>query len=358
MISGGSPISVVPKPVSAGRAIHYRCPACERPIPWSASVLPDAWRLGGTLPSGEQEGLFGCPGCHAVYSLLHGLPCLMVDGDLRDAEPFLHHYEAVRDGEGMGLPLETVRWLPELPPHTYPRHLAALWRRRRQAYARLLGVVRQHGPDEDAGLNIVELGAGTGWLSWRLHNLGHQVVATDICPSPRHGLGMALRLPMTPPSGREQPRFICVQASMDRLPFPDQQFDIAVAAASLHYARSVTRAVREAARVLAPGGLLVLIDTPLYETADGGESVVARRLVEQRERFGSDGAGTIGPCFLVRADLRRTFTLAGLRYQEIAVHGALRATTGGFRRRARRALHRPDLAIMPLVVGEKEGVSC
>jgi SAM-dependent methyltransferase len=145
---------------------------------------------------------------------------------------------------------------------------------------------------------------------------------------------------------------------MERLPFVDQQFDVVVAAASLHYARSVTRAVREAARVLAPGGAIMLVDTPLYETASGGEAVVARHLAEQRERFGSDGARAVGPCFLVRADLRRTFALAGLRYQEIPVHGPFRAAGGGARRWIRRAFHRPDLAIMPLVLGEKEGGRC
>jgi SAM-dependent methyltransferase len=322
------------------------------------AVPPAAWQPNGIPPAARREAHFACPACHTIYSVLNGLPCLMVEGDLWEAEPFLEHYEKVREGEGLAFPLDTVRALPDLPPDTCTRSLTALWRRRRDAYDRLLAILRIRTSLEGDTLNILELGAGTGWLSSCLHALGYQVVATDICRSHRHGLGMASQLANSPGAGGRESSFLCIQASMERLPFVDQQFDVVVAAASLHYARSVTRAVREAARVLAPGGAIMLVDTPLYETASGGEAVVARHLAEQRERFGSDGARAVGPCFLVRADLRRTFALAGLRYQEIPVHGPFRAAGGGARRWIRRAFHRPDLAIMPLVLGEKEGGRC
>jgi len=302
--------------------------------------------------------LFACPVCHVVYASVEGVPCLMVDGDLREAEPFLRHYETVRDGEGSSLPLEIVRGLPGLPPNSYPREVSALWRRRQQAYQRLIALLRRRTSTGGASLNVLELGAGNGWLSWRLHGLGHHMVATDICLSPDHGLGMAQRVASTSETAGDRPAFVCVQATMERLPFVDRQFDVVLAAASLHYARSVTRAVREAARVLAPGGALILVDTPLYEKAAAGQIVVARRLAEQRTRFGTEGAGTAGHYFLVRPDLRRTFHLAGLRYQEIAVHGTLRSTAGGVRRWGRRALRRPEWATMPLVLGEKEGGPC
>ncbi|MGH2408836.1 MAG: class I SAM-dependent methyltransferase, partial [Chloroflexota bacterium] len=354
----GPGVLAILKLVSLDQTIQYRCPACENPIPHAMSVLPPAWRIGASLPSASWETLFACPACHTVYSAVHGLPCLMVEGDLRTAEPFLRHYETVRDGEGSPLPLEIVRGLPELPPNSYPREMTTLWRRRRQAYERLITSMRWRASTGGASLKVLDLGAGNGWLSWRLHGLGHQVVATDICLSPHHGLGMARRVAGTQGMVGDEPRFICVQASMERLPFVDQQFDLVIAAASLHYARSITRAVREAARVLIPGGALILIYTPIYETTRAGVTVVARRLAEQRTRFGSEGGGTAGQGFLVRADLRRTFHLAGLRYQEIAVHGALRATAGGFRRWVRRARHRRESAIMPLVLGEKEGGPC
>ena len=358
MTTGIHPAPDIPKPVSPVLALQYRCPACEAPMPRATSVLPPDWRISAGLPAARREILFACPACHAVYATVEGLPCLMVDGDLREVEPFLLHYETVRDGEGSWLPLEVILGLPGLPPNSYPREVAALWGRRRHAYQRLIAMLRRRRSTDGASLNVLDLGAGNGWLSWRLHGLGHQVVATDICLSPHHGLGMARRVASTADTAGDKSAFACVQATMERLPFVDQQFDLVIAAASLHYARSVTRAVREAARVLVPGGALILIDTPLYETAAAGQVMAARRLAEQRTRFGSEGAGTAGRSFLVRAELRRTFQLAGLRYQEIAVHGTLRSTAGGVRRWARRALHRRELATMPLVLGEPEGGPC
>lgn len=57
-------------------------------------------------------------------------------------------------------------------------------------------------------------------------------------------------------------------ADMYRLPLPDGAFDVAVLQMILHYAEDPAGALAEAARVLAPGGLAIVIDLTAHGRAD------------------------------------------------------------------------------------------
>jgi ubiquinone/menaquinone biosynthesis C-methylase UbiE len=62
------------------------------------------------------------------------------------------------------------------------------------------------------------------------------------------------------------------QGSVDSLPFADASFELVVSRYSAHHWLRIEASIREAARVLAPEGTLVVIDavapeTPLYDTA-------------------------------------------------------------------------------------------
>jgi SAM-dependent methyltransferase len=75
-----------------------------------------------------------------------------------------------------------------------------------------------------------------------------------------------------------------VRGDMRRLPVRDSSVDGALYAASLHYA-PLSESIREAARVLAPGGLLIAVDSPMYE----GRRLQA--LAEERSKAYYAGAG-------------------------------------------------------------------
>jgi len=298
----------------------YRCPGCAGPVARARSAT-----------------CLECSSCGRCYPVRDGIAMLLGPEELCAHAPFLEHYRRVRQAERWEADATAIASLP-YPASGTPH--AALWRRRAASYRALLRILEAHGP----GLRILDLGAGNCWLAWRLAGLGHSVEALDISDDPAHGLGAAMGLP--PPSGSLR----LVRASQERIPYGDRQFDAVIAAASLHYARDLPGTVAEARRVLRPGGLLVLLDTPLYRDASVGESRAASQV---RLCMSSEPAapGTTGPGYIEVAALRASFRAAGLAYREVPVHGTLRATVGRIRRGLRSAARLPERATMPLVLG-------
>ncbi|MDX1615839.1 MAG: class I SAM-dependent methyltransferase [Candidatus Promineifilaceae bacterium] len=111
-----------------------------------------------------------------------------------------------------------------------------------------------------AGLDVVELGAGTGRLTRLVANLARRVVAVDIAPA-------MLAEAMVQVEGVPAH---WIQADNRCLPLSGEQADLALAGWSLgHFvgwygaawSDEVGRAVTEMRRVLRPGGVLVILET-------------------------------------------------------------------------------------------------
>ena len=97
---------------------------------------------------------------------------------------------------------------------------------------------------------ILDLGAGACWTSEWLHRLNLRVVSTDIA---RDMLAV----------GRERAgsrTWPFVAGDFEALPFADGAFDRALCLNALHHVPSPARALAEMARVLTPGGRLVLVE--------------------------------------------------------------------------------------------------
>ena len=146
-------------------------------------------------------------------------------------------------------PADYYRRLPSVLPGD-PQ--ASEWQLRRETYHHLLGHVLAAGP---LPLHLLDLGAGSGWLSHRLTSLGHRAVAVDAIDDEVDGLGATRHYAND---------FAAVQADFDALPFAAGQFDLIVFNRSLHYAADTAATLERAHRLLARGGALVVMDSPLF----------------------------------------------------------------------------------------------
>ena len=102
-----------------------------------------------------------------------------------------------------------------------------------------------------AGLDVVELGCGTAYISAQLARLGARPVGVD--PTPAQ-LETARR--MQAETGIEFP---LVEAVAESVPLPDASFDLAVSEYGASIWADPYRWIPEAARLLRPGGRLVFL---------------------------------------------------------------------------------------------------
>ncbi|MBW3627959.1 MAG: class I SAM-dependent methyltransferase [Gemmatimonadetes bacterium] len=100
-------------------------------------------------------------------------------------------------------------------------------------------------------LRLLDVGCGTGYL------LGQALEREpDITPV---GLDLSREM-LAVARDRLGSRARLVDGTAERLPFSDSAFDTVVTNSALHYVRDPERAIRELARVLRPGGTLVVAD--------------------------------------------------------------------------------------------------
>ncbi len=178
-------------------------------------------------------------------------------------ERFLCDYMKIRRAEGRGS--EDAAYYRALPFEDLSGKNTEQWRMRGTTYryleSRLL---------PERALDILDLGAGNGWLSNRLAQRGHRPVAVDIFTDAMDGLGAARHYGMG---------FPLVEAEFDRLPFVGRQFDWAIFNSSLHYSTDYRNTLKEALRCLRPQGQVVILDSPMYKKREHGE-----RMKEERHR--------------------------------------------------------------------------
>jgi SAM-dependent methyltransferase len=213
------------------------------------------------------------------------------------------------EGRGAGGTAELLA-LPYL--HTGPQ--AAQWRVRSHTYdAFVAGVVRPLARETGRPLRILDLGAGNGWLSYRMMTIGHEATAVDVRDDSVDGLGAAAGYDPHLPKPFE--RFV---ASFDALPVRGGRYDIAAFNASLHYALDLGATLREAVRAVRAGGRIAILDSPFYRRAADGEAMVAEKRRHAAERFGARADALVSLPFieyLTRARLAEASAPLGLRWK-------------------------------------------
>jgi ubiquinone/menaquinone biosynthesis C-methylase UbiE len=242
-----------------------RCPGCQQQTVAFWSVHADGWT---------------CPGCGFFLAkrdgILRALPAERVD----HYQQFAEEYLTVRHDEGRGS--ENADYYLELPYKDISGSLSSQWAMRGKTYRyferKILPGIEQ---DLKGPLNILDLGAGPGWLSYRLALRGHHPTAVDLLDDPLDGLGAAHHYHTA--LGTEFPT---IQAEFDNLPLADSQFDLAIFNASFHYATDYRETLQELRRCLRWAARVVILDTPIYEHYEHGELMREERHQQYQKDYG------------------------------------------------------------------------
>jgi SAM-dependent methyltransferase len=189
---------------------------------------------------------------------------------------FLDDYLRIRRAEGRGS--DDASYYLALPYRDITGRLAAQWEMRGRSYRyferHVLPCIERDRP-----LDVLDLGAGCGWMSYRLSLRGHRPAAVDILADDHDGLGAARHY--------NRP-FLRFEAEFDQLPFASASFDAAIFNASLHYSSDYSKTLRETRRCLRPGGSIFILDSPVYREREHGERMRRERHEQFLAQYGTE----------------------------------------------------------------------
>jgi SAM-dependent methyltransferase len=265
------------------------------PQPASADASPIGLRLQCPRCRGGIDAL-DCKACGFAVAIEDGILRALTPESRAHFAGFVRDYERVRACEARGS--DSDAFYLGLPYRDASGRNTAQWRIRARSYRyvsrRLLAEL------DPRRRRVLDLGAGNGWMSYRLALAGFQPCAVDLLANDSDGLGAARHF-----SARLPAVFPRVQADLARLPFADQQFDAAVFNASFHYAEQPEAALGEALRCVRAGGLVVISDTPWYASDRSGRQMVAERRAAFGHRYGTACDGIESLDYLTDERLQR-----------------------------------------------------
>ena len=236
-------------------SVHMQCPRCRSDI-----------------------GGLSCTFCgfRMVFSngIIHALP----PERFAHYAQFIENYERIRGAEGRGS--ENEDFYLGLPYKDVSGRNSNQWHIRARSYDYLMKHVLKLNNCGDG--RILDLGAGNGWMSFRLALARYQPFAVDLLINDWDGLGAAVHYQKHLPT--LFPRF---QAEVSCLPFQNEQFDTVIFNASFHYSEDYTVTLREAFRCVRSGGMVIIIDTPWYSCEESGSQMVSERRAIFSQRYGT-----------------------------------------------------------------------
>jgi SAM-dependent methyltransferase len=297
-----------------------------------------AWRCSycGEALAPHGEGLL-CAEEQRWFGTDDGVHRLLPAARRRELLPFLELYQRVRRDEGW----RAVPGLPDVPADD-PHH--GIWQARAARFRQ--GLALCAAALERPRWDVLEVGAGCAWASARLLSLGHRVAAVDVNLDPEDGLPAASRLV---PPGTALPR---AEAEMDALPVDAGSCDVVLAAGALHYTRDLTRTLVELRRVTRKGGLLLVLDSPVYRRRQDGEAMVAARMRAHQEIYGFPVPRESQSSYLVVGELAGAFASSGWTLE---VHGWPGRVREVLRDVVEIGRHGRRTARFPILLGRRDG---
>lgn len=272
----------------------------------------------------EQGSEIACLTETRTFRRINDLPALIrpeQEDLLREAE----RYSSVWKKTQWAVPRDTILQLP------YVRRRG--WKQKAQSFRELREIL---GPPRER--RVVDVGAGNGWLSYRLAQDGFRCFATDISPDSDVGLGGATQFDGTPA------QFERAIGTLDHWPLRSGSIDIAICNASLHYVPDMRVAIAEAARVLQTGGVFVIMNTPVHR--DPGSANRASRDFKKRLRsLGANGDLIEGHQHFIASELESRLRD---RFVLVQCHDPQRASWFHLTRALKGAILGMELASFPI----------
>ncbi|MGD0831286.1 MAG: class I SAM-dependent methyltransferase [Terracidiphilus sp.] len=265
--------------------LALRCPTCTCRLEVFGTITEPAFEL--------IQAKAICGICNSIMLRIDGIWRAIRPGRANLIAVSLSNYEAVRKAEGRWS--ENAAFYLSLPFKDTTGKFVEQWQIRASSFRYITGKLlplcmkrlgRQH-------LRILDIGTGNCWMSYRLALAGHLPVAVDLSLSNLDGLGSAKHYRTVLES--VFPRF---QAEMDWLPFMDGQFDMAIFNASFHYAQDYEVTIREALRILRPGGTILIADSPTYSKESDGEAMKREKSDKFLHEYGTDAGKMHGQEYL------------------------------------------------------------
>ncbi|NOK61654.1 MAG: class I SAM-dependent methyltransferase [Chloroflexi bacterium AL-N10] len=239
-----------------------------------------------------------------MYSCEQGIWRLLAPERTQYYERFLTEYETIRHAEGRGS--TDTDYYRALPFADLTGQHRENWHIRACGFETLIEQVVEPLETRGKPLKILDIGAGNGWLSYRLAQREHHVASIDLSTDPFDGLGTHTHYNAT---------FVPVQAEFDRLPFAANQFDLVIFNASLHYSTDYMVTLNETLRVLQPDSPLVILDSPVYRRARSGQMMVHEREHYFEEEYGFPSNALPSENYLTYQRLRKLANDVGLDWQ-------------------------------------------
>jgi len=234
----------------------------------------------GSPTADSSERTYCCPGCGFSIVETSGIYRALRPDRRAYFEQFMEQYAVVRAKEGRGS--TSSDYYLELPFRDLTGNNLWQWQIRARTFRHiekhLLPEIERHYPH---GCDVLDIGAGNCWLSYRLELRGHCPVAVDLLDNEADGLGAGMHYLHR--MKRPFPRF---QAEMDCLPFEDAQFDVVIFNASFHYSVDYEVTLAETLRCLRRPGHVIIADSAFYQREESGRAMLEEKRASFKQRFG------------------------------------------------------------------------
>ncbi|HLY59150.1 MAG TPA: class I SAM-dependent methyltransferase [Terriglobia bacterium] len=280
---------------ATAHSLFLSCPGCHAGV--------------GFLSPNETSTPKECPSCGFMIRRVKGIWRAMTPSSEDKFRQFVREYQAIRLKEARGA--GGAHYFLALPYKDVTGRNSWQWKIRGRSFRHLERIIfPQLEKQFSQPMDILDVGAGNCWMSYRLAQRGHRAVAVDLVDNDLDGLSAA-RHYLSFLRGHF-PRF---QAEMDCLPFARTQFDLVVFNASLHYSECYSRTLKEALRCLRRPGHVLIVDSPFYSCESSGRAMVEEKRAQFEKRFGFRSNSIASQEFLTRDILECLGKQHGIRWE-------------------------------------------